>query len=481
MRLGDTIAAISTGAGTGPRCILRVSGPGTPSVLASLAAPGEDPKLAPGVRTLRITPLSSDPSLSIAISVWGFCRPRSYTGEDAAELIFPGGAALRRALLDRVLGIEGVRPAEPGEFTARAYLNGKLTPEQAEGVAAVIAAASAEQLHAARELLEGRTGETYRSLADDLASALALVEAGIDFTDQDDVVAIAPAELTRRLTPLRDTLAHLLGPSAGPAQDAGEPVVVLVGAPNAGKSTLFNALLGRNRAVVSPQAGTTRDAVEQRAVIEGVAVRLVDLAGLDAALASRSTLDALGQSRARERIASADVLLLCAPWGQPWPDAGGGGGEGGAGGCGGGGAGQRPLRVRTKSDLVHRGDPQDSSDRPEASLKRAAWHGSVCALDGWGLGALKRAIADAAGGSASSGSARGTLVPRHRACLGRALAGVRTGLDRAASQADSPSLAEAEVIAGDLREALDALGEVAGQISPDDVIGRVFATFCVGK
>ncbi len=254
--------------------------------------------------------------------------------------------------------------------------------------------------------------------------------------------------------------------------------MVLVGAPNAGKSTLFNALLGRSRAVVSPQAGTTRDAVEQRAVIEGVAVRLVDLAGLDAALASRSTLDALGQSRARERIASADVLLLCAPWGQPWPDAGGGGGGGGGVG---GVAGQRPLRVRTKSDLVHLGEPRDAANGPEASLQGTAWHGSVCALDGWGLGALKRAIADAAGGSASSGSARGTLVPRHRACLSRALAGIRTGLDRAASQADSANLAEAEVIAGDLREALDALGEVAGQISPDDVIGRVFATFCVGK
>jgi tRNA modification GTPase len=412
------------------------------------------------------------------VLAWCFKGPRSYTGEDGAELMFPGGPAIRAALLRRVLAIEGVRPAEPGEFTARAYLNGKLTPEQAEGVAAVIAAGNAEQLRAARELLDGSTGAAYRVLADELASALALVEAGIDFTDQEDVVAIAPGELVRRLRRVEAGIGAALGGVGGATDESAEPVVVLVGAPNAGKSTLFNALLGRARAVVSAEAGTTRDAVEERLGLEGgdfspggmSSVRLVDLAGLDAALASRSALDALGQGRAASRIAGADVLVLCSPWGWEWPVVSAS-------------AGQRVVRVRTKTDLVHVADGAGGAehDAPPPDGTGASWHGAVCALDGWGLAALRRAIADAAMGSSSRGSARGTVLPRHRACLSRALAGVRAALDRSCGQSTGGNLNDAEVIAGDLRQALDDLGEVGGRISPDDVIGRVFATFCVGK
>jgi tRNA modification GTPase len=461
VRLGDTIAAISSGAGVGTRCVLRVSGPGTESALKAILAAGELLDFAPGVCTLRISPCAEDGALIMPVLAWCFKGPRSYTGEDGAELMFPGGPAIRAALLQRVLAIEGVRPAEPGEFTARAYLNGKLTPEQAEGVAAVIAAGNAEQLRAARELLDGSTGAAYLVLADELASALALVEAGIDFTDQDDVVAIAPGELTRRLRQVEAGIEAALGGAGGAADESAEPVVVLVGAPNAGKSTLFNALLGRARAVVSAEAGTTRDAVEERLGLEGSApggassVRLVDLAGLDTAMASRSMLDALGQARAAARIGGADVLVLCSPWGWEWTPVRVK-------------AGQRVVRVRTKADLVH---------GREAEPTAAA----VCALDGWGLPALRRAIADAALGSASRGSARGTVLPRHRACLSRALAGVRSALARSKDQGAAGPLGDPEVIASDLRGALDDLGEVAGRISPDDVIGRVFATFCVGK
>lgn len=442
--------------------MIRLSGPGTRAALGALAgtAAGSDPSA--GVLRLRLVPFADDPCLSLPAIAYFFSAPRSYTGEDAAEVLIPGGPALRRLLLDRLLSIEGVRAAEPGEFSARAFLNGKMTPEQGEGVAAVIAARNATELRAARDLMEGTTGAEYRRIADELAAALALVEAGIDFTDQDDVVAITPGELCERLGSVAVSLRGFVGDAAGAREaEQTEPVAVLVGAPNAGKSTLFNALLGRARAVVSERAGTTRDAVEERMVPEGAgpleAVRLVDLAGLDEMVARRSQVDALGQGRAREVIARADVIVLCAPWGADWPEVAAE-------------EGRRVLRVRTKSDLVHTDTPRPGSGET-----------AVCGLDGWGVGALRRTILDAAASVVSRGSAPDPQLPRHRACLSRALTAVSAALGRAEQQSGSASLDEAELVAGELREALDEVGQVAGRISPDDVIGRVFATFCIGK
>ncbi|MFM9957752.1 MAG: tRNA modification GTPase [Phycisphaerales bacterium] len=494
MILGDTIAAISTGAGAGARAVLRLSGAGVPEVLQALS--GES-GFEPGVHVMRVSATDTasgqcslciadnrrlvddpaptrgrvggtTPSFSVLVTV--FRGPRSYTGEDAAEIMFPGGPALRARVLQTVLGIDGVRQAEPGEFTARAFLNAKLSAEQAEGVAAVIAAGNEEQLRAARDLLHGVTGASYRALADDLAHTLALVEAGIDFTDQEDVVAIAPAALRERLTALLGTLTHLAGPAAEQGAGSAMPVVVLAGPPNAGKSTLFNALLGRERAVVSAEPGTTRDAVEAELVggagwqFDGSGadrVRLVDLAGLDTALAARSSLDDAGQRRARERIAGADVVVLCAPWGSEWAEVGreviGRG---------------RVLHVRTKSDLVHTSEGVDG-----AALAPLA----VCAIDGWGVSSLRRAIFDAAdrvGARAASGA---PVWARHRSCLIRARERVSHALGLVRSQGGRGSLAEPELIATELRSALDEVGQIAGHISPDEVIGRVFSVFCVGK
>lgn len=386
-----------------------------------------------------------------------FSGRRSYTGEDGAELSFAGGGAVRRAVLDQLMTrgqTLGLRPAEPGEFTARAFLNGKLTGEQAEGVAAVIASRSEGQLAAARRLMAGDTGREFRSLADEIAGALALVEAGIDFVDQEDVVAISAGELRSRLELAESKIKAILGSTAGSRVQEGEPVVVIAGAPNAGKSTLFNALLGRKRSVVSDVAGTTRDAVRERLKVPSGGwglehVVLVDLAGLDAALGARSAIDFEGQRQARLEIDGADVVVLCAPAGDPWP-------EGVAGPM------ARVIRVRTKADLL-RGAAVD------AGL-------AVCGLDGWNVDALRRAIADAA----TSGGAGDTaeVLPRHRAALTAATAGIRGALRRVRGHG---ALSEPEVIAMELREALDALGQIAGQISPDDVIGRIFATFCVGK
>ena len=193
------------------------------------------------------------------LSVWAFVfpAPHSYTGDDSVELQLPGNPIVLERVIDALIasGRErqlDVRRAEPGEFTARAYLNGRLTLTQAEGVAATIAAQSDAELDAARLLLSGRLADFAQRLAEDLAAALALVEAGIDFTDQEDVVAISPVDLHARFVDLRARLDDQLAHAVGMERLQAIPWVVLVGAPNAGKSALFNALLNRERAVVSP-------------------------------------------------------------------------------------------------------------------------------------------------------------------------------------------------------------------------------------
>lgn len=450
----SVIAAVASGWGRSPRAIIRLSGPGTNELCNRLFDPSPIAGGQMALARFRLTDTLLLPCLLIRSDA-----PRSYTGEDAAEMVVPGNPALLERITARLCAEPGVREAGPGEFSARAYLSGRITLDQAEGVAALIAAQNDQQLAAAKSLMEGQTGSTYRAWTEEVATLLALVEAGIDFTDQEDVVPISPASLAARLSRLTSAIRGTLGAAAGAEQLSALPRVVLVGRPNAGKSTLFNALLGRRRAITSPVAGTTRDAIVETldlapAVPCGSAVQLVDLAGLDAATSGE--VDRQAQARAQEEIVRADILLLCDAAGRfdlPAP-----------------GRPNRPIiRVRTKADL-----PLATSDGNDAI--------GVCALDGWQLGVLRRAIADAAWAASGSGSPGAAwLLPRHR----RSLAAACERLDAAHHAANVLGAAHAldhpELIAGDLRAALDELGELVGHISPDDVIGRVFATFCVGK
>jgi tRNA modification GTPase len=391
-----------------------------------------------------------------------FVGPASYTGEDSAELILPGNPDVVRRVLDDLTAHAGVRHAGPGEFSARAFLNGKLTLEQAEGVAATISARTAAELDAARALLAGTRGTHYLSLADRLTTLLALTEAGIDFTDQEDVVAISPADLARGIASLcSDIATDLGGPTAAESRQV-VPSVVLAGSPNAGKSTLFNALLGRARAVVSPTAGTTRDILAEPLALAdvgsgGTHVLLSDLAGIDSG-PGVSAIDERARDVARQAIKDADVIIHCDPSGRFTPL---------------GDTGQaHVIRVRTKGDLPapRIGDHESIADRRVLP---------VCALDGWGLDALKRAIADGAWGAASTTS--NAVLPRHRLALRRSLDGLRAAEAAIGSQVSRRSLTNPETVAASLRTGLDALEEIAGRISPDDVLGRVFATFCIGK
>lgn len=502
MDLGDTIVASASGPTAARRAVIRVSGPGTFEAIRSITwvdVNERDAVKEPqrGVHRLVLSLASAVADETTAgelnalmISMPG---PRSYTGEDTAELIVPGSPIVVERIVAMLTDLEGVRPATPGEFSARAYLAGRLTVEQAEGVGALIAARSDAERSAAERLASGETGTAYAALSDRLATALALVEAGIDFTDQEDVVAIAPADLRTVCVELLSGLSELLGAGKTEAVASRTACVVLAGAPNAGKSTLFNALLGQTRVIASPISGSTRDAVRERLTLGsesdreqgswwGVeAVELVDLAGLDAGPAA--AVDAEAQRTAAELIASADVVVWCDPSGAF--DAG----------CASGRPvvrasvrGAAVLRVRTKADQVPRDQATRSvrfgwghrvragDDREDMSQVLG-----VCALDLFNIAPLRRAIGDSANTATRSGVPGTTLLARHRGELAAARAAINEVVDLLPTGDAERHLPEPELIAGCLREALDALGSLAGEISPDDVIGRVFASFCVGK
>lgn len=453
MNAVEPILAAATGAHPAPRAIIRLSGNGTRELaMPMFAAPVQWPGLCSA--RLKLTDAIEVPVLVIA-----YGSPRSYTGEDSLEILIAGGIELVRRVEARILELGhdlGIRRAEPGEFSARAYHAGKLTLDQAEGVAAVIAAGSREELDAARRVHSGSAGATYRAWADELTTLAALVEAGIDFTDQEDVVAIEPRELHRRAGAIAAQLDHTLGARSGVERSGQSIRIALYGHPNAGKSTLFNALLGRRRAVVSPIAGTTRDALAESLELRGSAGRrieatLIDLAGLDQS--PRDALDALGRERAAAALQHADIVLWCddvgafdASTGIP--------------------SAARVLRLRTKADLAQR-----HTDRSDSL--------ALCALDGWGLDTLRDQLFDAAWHAA--GRAGGMdLLPRHRdaldACRVR-LAELVALLDAEPTSGTS----RPELVASLLRDAIDALSPLTGRVERDDVIGRVFATFCVGK
>lgn len=449
----DTIVAISSAPGQGARGLIRFSGPRTGELIDTLLVPDD---FAP--RKMTRAHLRSPASLP----VWLCCfkAPQSYTAQDMAELQLPGQPALLdRVLVDAVKA--GARLAEAGEFTFRAFLGGKLDLTQAEGVAATIAAQSDAQLQAATHLRQGELGAFASDLVDQLADQLALVEAGIDFVDQEDVVPITPGHLHDNLRAIKQELDALLGRSRPWSAVEALPRVVLVGAPSAGKSTLFNALLGTQRAVVSPMMGTTRDVLTESLRLNtprgDVEVMLVDIAGLDT---PDGELDAAAQSAAKGAIEQADLLLMLddevdtSGWSPT--------------------ANQSALRVRTKADLT-----------PEPS-QSGRFELAVSAKTGLGLAELRTAIAQRLSDRAVSLSGQLlALTPRHESGLTAANQSLADAISQVAGQVTRQqaqrSLNDPELIAGCLRAALDELAALGGQMTPDDVIGRVFSRFCVGK
>jgi tRNA modification GTPase len=456
---GDTLVAVSSPPGRSHRGLIRLSGDDARFILGQLITEPIDQIPTRGLIPVHLT----SPAMPALLCC--FKAPHSYTGQDTAELQVPGHPALLDRLLHRAIDA-GARLAEPGEFTFRAFLAGKLDLTQAEGIAATINATSDTQLRAARHLLNGELGGFARSLVDDLGTRLALVEAGIDFTDQEDVVPIGPGVLDGHLADLEARLTDLLTNSRSWSEVDGLPWVVLVGAPSAGKSTLFNALLGRERAVIDPLPGTTRDVLcePMKITTSGGDERewmLIDIAGLDEPAGGViSPLDDQARAAAHQAIERADLILRIVDSAAP-PSA----------------VDVRKhtaptLTVLSKSDLT----PNDQT----------AGHGAdtilVSATTGQNIDGLRSAISERLGRLAVSVNAEMlTLQPRHEQALRSAREEVSQARTYLADQLSARAIDDVELIAGHLRQALNDLAALGGQLTPDDVIGRVFATFCVGK
>lgn len=453
----DTIAALSSSAFPAPRAIVRLSGPATFSIASQLVA---DLPQAAGASGARL----ALGGMQISCTLYRFRAPRSYTGEDIIEFHIPGNPLLTQMLLEELFR-HGARGAEPGEFTARAYFNGRLDLTQAEGVAAAVSSQSERESAAARRLLAGELTRRLEPIIDSVAQMLALTEVGIDFSEE-DVSFIPPDQARSRIDAADAQLRGLLTESVRFERLAYEPTVVLAGRPNAGKSTLLNALAGRQRAVVSSVAGTTRDAIWSSVRLVRGIVRVTDVAGIDESQVE-GDIDQQMRRHALRAIDSADVLVLVVD-----------------------GTDDRPhvalsrridLFVHTKCDLHRRAGfippslASQTNRRDESRPTEAMDALQVSAHSGEGLDALRDAIDRAAFGGDSDSSAALALNSRH-------VAAIETALDALSRARDTlTELAGDELIALELREALDALGSIAGQITPDDVLGRIFGSFCIGK
>ena len=433
-----TLFAPATGPGRSAVGVIRISGPASADVIRMLAGPLPAPRRL-SLRTLRA---SDGTPLDEALVAW-MPGPASFTGEDMVELHLHGGIAVRGAVLRALADIPACCPAEPGAFTRRAFLNGRLDLTEAEGIADLIDAETEAQRRQAVRQLDGALGRIVADWRRRLVDLLAGVEAALDFSDEGDVDdAALDAALADKARAIRDEVAAVLADSRRGERLRDGFTVVLAGPPNAGKSTLLNALSRRDAAIVSSTPGTTRDLIEIRCDLGGLPVILVDTAGLREA---GDAIEAEGIRRTRARMQKADLVVML-----EGPDA-----ETVM-------PGSMPavpvLQVRTKRDL----DPV--SALPDTTIGISAFTGS-------GLDRLMTAIEDEAARAVGHGDA---LITRERHRLG--LSRCREHLDRLLAGTALPELA-----AEDLRLAVRALGEVAGHVGVEEMLDRLFAGFCIGK
>jgi tRNA modification GTPase len=444
----DTIFALATPPGRGAVAVVRLSGPETGAALKALTGGRVPRPREAGLRRLR-DPASLE-SIDEALVLW-FPAPASFTGEDVAELHLHGGLAVVEAAT-AALSALGLRLAEPGEFTRRAFEHGRLELSQAEAIADLVEAETAAQRRQALDQLGGALARRYQAWRESLVEALAWLEAEIDFPDEEmpDMLAARAGE------PLGRLAAEL---EAGLGDARGERVregfrIALVGAPNAGKSSLLNALLARDAAIVTPIPGTTRDVIEAPLVLHGFRAWLADTAGIREACDS---IEAEGVRRARAWAEDADLRL----WVVDASDGGDAWREGEALVRAG------DILVLSKSDLPGAGMAAATA-RPELEVVRTTVVGPE------GVDALRAAVGAKVAQALSGADFPAVTRLRHRALLQEALEHLRRALARLPS-------GEAELAAEDARLAARSLERISGRIDPDAVLDRVFASFCIGK
>jgi tRNA modification GTPase len=445
----DTIFAPATAPGRAAVAVVRISGPGAGAALRALAGRLPAARRA-SLRKLRDA--AGDP-IDAALVLW-FPGPDSYTGEDVAELHLHGGAAVVGRVTEALTAL-GLRLAEPGEFTRRAFEAGRLSLDQAEGVADLIDAETDAQARQAVAQLEGALGRRYARWRAMLAEAMAMLEAAVDFPDEE-----LPQDVAERARPriarLEDDLTRAQADTRRGERVREGYRIALIGAPNAGKSRLFNALLAREAAIVTATPGTTRDVLEAPLVIAGFKVLLADMAGL------RETAEAIegeGVRRARAWAAGADLRLWvvdASASAGAWREAS---------------DLVRPadILLLAKADLPAGRDAGEAASRVGGAQLTSA---CVSAQSGEGLAALSHVLAARVAADLSGAE----FPPVTRARHARALADALAHLERADRALETPELA-----AEDLRLAARALERITGRIGAEDVLDVIFASFCIGK
>ncbi|TCO82780.1 tRNA modification GTPase trmE [Plasticicumulans lactativorans] len=444
----DTIAAIATPPGQGGIGVVRASGPAVPAIAAALCGSLPEPRHARRCRFRDAAGAALDDGLALY-----FPAPHSFTGEAVLECHGHGGPVVLDLLLARICEL-GARPARPGEFSERAFLNGKLDLAQAEAVADLIAATSAAAARAALASLEGAFSRRVEALAAGLVELRVWIEAAIDFPEE-EIDFLADGTLAERLDRLAAELDALIA-AAGQGRLLRDGLtLVIAGRPNAGKSSLLNHFAGTDAAIVTDIPGTTRDVLRERIALDGLPLHLIDTAGLRD---SDDPVEREGIRRAWAEIARADRILLLVD------DASGVT------------AADRELRARlpagTPLTLV-RNKIDLSGAEPGAISGTDPPEWRVSLKTGAGLDALRHHLVDCAG---YAGGGEGTFMARRRHL--DALARARTALAAAGGQLRARA---GELAAEELRAAHHALGEITGAFTSDDLLGAIFSSFCIGK
>ena len=454
----DTIAAIATPLGEGGLAVVRLSGPQALAVADRSFLPVGKNSLKPTAatsHTMHFGKIVRDGKVIDEVLLAVLRAPRTFTREDTVEISCHGGILPAKLILDAILE-SGARLAEPGEFTKRAFLNGRLDLAQAEAVADLIHSRTELALAAANEQLAGKLSQRINQLRDDLMHTLAHVEAHIDFPDED----IAPDTKEKLLKRLKAGVAFMdeLLRTANEGQILRRGIrAAIVGRPNAGKSSLLNQLLGRNRAIVSPIPGTTRDTIEETANIRGLPVVFIDTAGLREA---RDEIEQEGIRRSHESLMNAELVLHVLDAGEPLTNAD----EDYLAKF----AGKKRILVRNKMDL-----PVKLELRiPNPEFRTV----DVCCLSGQGIEPLKDAIKELVwSGEIKAEMLQVMINSRHQDALKRARAAAQRTTD--ALRAD----ATLELVAMDLRISVNAVGEIVGKTAMEDLLDSIFSQFCIGK
>lgn len=450
----DTIAAISTPPGEGGIGIVRLSGPGAIEAVARAFVSSSNSDIRSSRRRVFHGEIWRAGVALDEVLVHVMRAPRSYTREDVVEINCHGGALPVQSVLECLLET-GARLAAPGEFTQRAFLNGRIDLVQAEAVIDRIRAQTGASLRAASEAAQGRLSREIRALQNRFLDAKAYIEAAVDFPD-DDLPELITPQLREQLAACAGTIERLLETAREGRLLREGASVAIAGRPNVGKSSVFNALLRENRAIVTASAGTTRDLIEERANVDGIPIRLTDMAGLRE---TKDEVERLGVERARSAMGHAMVILFVLDVSGPFTDS------------------DRRIAsevnaidvpviaVLNKIDLVPQATSMNGFNFETIR---------VSALTGEGINDLEAALAQKLRGGPAVGVDAALVTRVHqRDSLRRAL--------DAANRLVGDFDASPEFLSMELEDAIRALGEITGETTPDDILERIFASFCIGK